>query len=127
METEYTIISREALGQKLDSPDLGKATSYQPSGEPYLWIREKDKTGSGESHQRFEDIFVVIEGNPIFMIGGELDEPEEKSPGEMKGKSVKNGTRIQLKPGDTLSILPGVPHQRLANGDILLMVVKVPR
>ena len=104
----------------------GQGRSWEPAGQSFLFLRENDKRGGAEVHERVQDVFVVLDGKPLFVVGGELIDPAKKEGGEFRAKEISGGERINLIPGDTLVIPAGTPHQRLANGQIFLQVFKIP-
>ncbi len=70
----------------------------------------RDGPGEAEVHLDETDIFYVLEGNAIFVTGGELVEPRRTAPGEMRGSEIRGGKRTTLARGDVMVIPRGVPH-----------------
>jgi quercetin dioxygenase-like cupin family protein len=68
----------------------------------------------------------VVEGRATVVTGGELVEPREVAPGEVRAPAVDGGTAHELSEGDVLAIPNGVPHQFTDVSDpFLYFVVKV--
>lgn len=87
--------------------------------------------GNGEVHERFHDLFLGVEGELVFALGGTFNKAEwqEHAPGsgEWKRSGVESGRAFVLKPGAWLFIPAGTPHQNsCADGVAKAWVVKVP-
>jgi len=87
----------------------------------------RQKSGGGELHQNFADMFVILDGHATVVTGGSVVEQKTVSPGEIRGKSVEGGTRQEVKAGDLVHIPAGTPHQTVvADGEtVTYFVVKV--
>jgi glc operon protein GlcG len=70
----------------------------------------RDAAGQAEIHARDTDIFYVLQGRATVVTGGEVIEPKESAPGEIRGASIRGGSTVQLAAGDVLTIPHGVPH-----------------
>lgn len=93
----------------------------------YTMLAFRQKSGGGELHQNFADMFVILDGHATVVTGGSVVEQKTVSPGEIRGKSVEGGTRQEVKAGDLVHIPAGTPHQTLvADGEtVTYFVVKV--
>lgn len=93
----------------------------------YTMLAFRSKDGGGELHQSFADMFTILDGHVTLVTGGEVVDPKTTAPGEIRGASVKGGTRQELKPGDMVHIPAGTPHQMLvAEGEtVTYFVVKI--
>jgi uncharacterized protein GlcG (DUF336 family) len=86
------------------------------------------RTGPGEVeyHESVVDVMHVVQGSATIVTGGEMVDPHEVAPGELRAASVKGGTEHSLCEGDVLAIPNGVPHQFTGASDpFLYFVVKV--
>lgn len=92
----------------------------------YTMLAFRQKSGGGELHQNFADMFVIVDGHATVVTGGSVVEQKTVSPGEIRGKSVEGGTRLKVKAGDVVHIPAGMAHQTLvADGDtVTYFVVK---
>jgi mannose-6-phosphate isomerase-like protein (cupin superfamily) len=88
----------------------------------------RDRDGQVEIHQRFADVFVVLNGNATLVSGGNVVGAHSVSPGEIRGAAVQEASRTVLQKGDIVHIPAGMPHQLLMNkGETFTyLVVKVP-
>lgn len=93
----------------------------------YTMLAFRERSGGGELHQNFADIFFILDGHATVVTGGSLVEQKTTGAGEMRGKSVEGGSRQEVKAGDVVHIPAGMPHQTLVrDGDtVTYFVVKV--
>jgi glc operon protein GlcG len=86
----------------------------------------REGPGEVEYHERLVDVMRVVEGTATVVTGGEIVDPREVGPGEIRGREVVGGEEHRLSPGDVLAIPSGVPHQFTEVSDpFLYFVVKV--
>jgi mannose-6-phosphate isomerase-like protein (cupin superfamily) len=92
----------------------------------FTMLAFRNRTGGGELHQNYADVFFILDGHCTLVTGGEVVDPKSTAPGETLGTSVKGGSRQELKAGDVVHIPAGMPHQMiLADGDtVTYFVVK---
>lgn len=70
----------------------------------------RDGPGQAEVHATDTDIFYVLEGKATVLTGGELVDPHNVAPGEVRGTALRGAIEHQLSRGDVLTIPRGVPH-----------------
>src|SRR4029077_1941227 len=75
----------------------------------YTMLAFRNRSGGGEVHQNFADLFYILDGHATLVTGGEVVEPKTTGPGETLGASVKAGSRQELKAGDVVHIPAGMP------------------
>jgi mannose-6-phosphate isomerase-like protein (cupin superfamily) len=87
------------------------------------------KSGGGEMHSNWSDLFIVISGEATVITGGKVENSVSKPDGEFRGTKVVGGTGQTLHVGDIFHVAPGVPHQTtVAPGKTFTyMVVKSAR
>ncbi len=73
----------------------------------------RSRNGGAEVHEKVADFFYIIDGQATVVTGGEVIDPKTTAPDEIRGASVKGGTRQPLKAGDIVHIPAGMPHQML--------------
>lgn len=73
---------------------------------------EKRENDLVEVHDASDDIYYVLEGEATLMLGGQLVEPNEISPGEWRAKTATGGQRVVITKGDLVVVPRGTPHQR---------------
>lgn len=93
----------------------------------YTMLAFRSRSGGGELHEHFADLFYILDGHATLTTGGAVVDPKTTAPGETRGASVKGGTSQELKAGDVVHIAAGVPHQmRVADGEsVTYFVVKI--
>ena len=86
-----------------------------------------------EVHTTKGDLWLSLEGESTFELGGELVDPsfgklpngdEDKT--EISSEEIKGGEKVVMKPGDWLWIPPGVPHKHFCGGTARLVIIKIP-
>ena len=80
--------------------------------EPAFRVNASRRDGPGEAeiHRTDTDIFYVLEGRATVVTGGELLDPKETAPGEIRGSAIRGGSEQVIAQGDVLTIEHGVPH-----------------
>jgi glc operon protein GlcG len=86
----------------------------------------REAPGEAEYHAHTVDVMHVVDGTATVILGGDLREPREVAPGELRAAAVEGGERRGLRKGDVLAIPNGVAHQFVDVSDpFLSFVVKV--
>ena len=93
----------------------------------FTMLAFRNRSGGGEVHQNYADLFYIVDGNVTLVTGGDVVEPKSTGPGETLGTSVKGGSRQELKAGDMVHISAAVPHQMLLDPGhtVTYFVIKV--
>src|SRR5262249_24142596 len=71
----------------------------------------RTRPGEVEYHEHAVDVMHVVRGTATVVTGGEMVEPREVAPGELRAAATTGGTTHTLTEGDVLAIPEGVPHQ----------------
>ena len=82
-------------------------------GNHLTMIGHREGDGEAELHERQADYFVVQAGEATLVVGGEVSEGRTTAPGEIRGPSIKDGSRRPLAAGDIVHIPAKTPHQVL--------------
>jgi uncharacterized RmlC-like cupin family protein len=87
----------------------------------------RSSDGGAEFHEKFADLFYVLDGAATLLTGGTIIGNLEIDCGEFRGVSIEGGTRQELRSGDVAHVPAGVPHQMLvaAGRSISCFVVKI--
>jgi mannose-6-phosphate isomerase-like protein (cupin superfamily) len=122
------LVERAAYLRKLAAYSEGSASETlkeYPQHATMLSVRGRD--GIAELHERFADLFVVLDGRATLVTGGTIVGAHVVGPGEIRGTAVEGGTRTELRSGDLAHVPAGVPHQMLILGDktFTAFVVKI--
>lgn len=101
---------------------------------PFKILEDKEVSNDAEVHRHEGDLWQCLEGEAVFICGGELIEPKAKknSDGtlderEWSGSGIRGGTEIVLYPGDWLWVPAGEPHQHNCKGVARLTIIKIPK
>lgn len=85
----------------------------------------RDGPGEAEVHLSDTDIFYVLEGQAMFVTGGEIVEPRNISATEIRGRQLSGGEERRIGKGDVITIPRGVPHWfKQVDGPFTYYVVK---
>ena len=134
---QSTVVDHTTQAQLLDKEKELKQAAASGNGSAsvkisdypnhYTMLSYRSKTGGGEIHQNFADIFYVVHGDARLLTGGKLLNSTTASPGEMRGTAVEGGSETPLHQGDFVHIPANVPHQLvIADGqDFYYFVIKV--
>jgi mannose-6-phosphate isomerase-like protein (cupin superfamily) len=71
------------------------------------------KSGEAEIHGGMTDVFSILSGEGEFVVGGQIVDPRTTNPGEIRGPSIKGGSRKKVATGDVVIVPPGTAHQIL--------------
>lgn len=115
------------LQEKAASSTGSASETLQKYGVDFTMLSFRSKDGVAELHEKFADIFVVVDGSATLLSGGELENPTPAGPGDMHGTTILHATTTALAKGDIVHIPANTPHQLLIpkNGTLTYFVVKV--
>jgi mannose-6-phosphate isomerase-like protein (cupin superfamily) len=122
------LLERAAYLKKLARASEGSASEVlkeYPRHAIHLLVRSRN--GGAEQHERFADLFFVIDGRASLLTGGAIDNAMTIAPGEIRGAAVQGGTQQELRAGDLAHVPAGLPHQMLVSGDkfVTCLVLKI--
>ena len=88
---------------------------------------EKGKSGApGELHDASDDVYYVLEGSAMLVLGGKLETPKEVEPGEWRSPRIIDGKSVEINKGDLIIVPRGTPHQRSTAGkDFTMILIKI--
>jgi mannose-6-phosphate isomerase-like protein (cupin superfamily) len=122
------LLERAAYLRKVARLSEGSASEVlkeYPQHAVHLLVRSRN--GTAELHERFADLFFVIDGRAALLTGGTVVDAETIAPGEIRGSSVQGGVLQELRAGDVAHVPAGLPHQMLVAGDkfVTCLVLKI--
>jgi quercetin dioxygenase-like cupin family protein len=122
------LLERAAYLRKLAQYGDGSASETlkeYPQHCAMLLVRSRD--GEAEVHEKFADIFYVLEGRATLQTGGTVLKARRVAPGETRGDSIEGGLRQELRAGEVAHVPAGEPHRMLVAGDqtIACLVLKI--
>jgi sugar lactone lactonase YvrE len=71
----------------------------------------RDGPSEAEIHTTLADFITVRSGEGYIQVGGEIVDAKTTAPGEMRGPSIRGGTRINFAAGDSLYMPANMVHQ----------------
>lgn len=85
------------------------------------------RTGDAEVHMDYACFFHVLSGVATLLTGGTVTHAQPAGAGEIRGDSIEDGRRQELRQGDIVHVPAGVPHQFLIAGDkaITLLMLRI--
>jgi mannose-6-phosphate isomerase-like protein (cupin superfamily) len=122
------VLERAAYLRKIAKLDDGSASeTLQEYPRHCVMLSVRLRSGEAEVHERFADLFFVLEGRATLVTGGSVHKARIIAPGEIRGSAVVGGTEQELRAGDAAHVPAGVPHQMLLAGEshLTCMVLKV--
>ena len=112
--TKTQLLDRAKNLQQLAAKGDGSASeTLEKYPHHYTMLAFRQKSGGGELHQNFADIFFILDGHATIVTGGKIIDEKSTGPGEVRGKSVEGGSRQDVSAGDVVHIPAGAPHQTL--------------
>jgi mannose-6-phosphate isomerase-like protein (cupin superfamily) len=120
----YLVHLARQMRERPDNSENAKSGLLEKHLDPVTILAVRTKSGRAELHTASSDSFFVIEGNATLVTGGSIVNPEGKE--EVRGDSVRGGTRAKLAPGDVVHIPTSTPHQVLLDdtGAFVYVLIK---
>jgi mannose-6-phosphate isomerase-like protein (cupin superfamily) len=121
---ELIRIAKQMLDQAGDRGSNSDALERHLDSATILAVRTS--SGRAEFHAASADAFFVVEGHATLVTGGTIVNPAGTT--EIRGESIRGGTRAELSAGDVVHIPAKTPHQLLLSGqgDFVYVLVKIP-
>ena len=91
------------------------------------FVAFRNGSGEAELHVKQADLLLFRSGSGTVLVGGEMIEGKPTGPDEVRGKSIKGGTRYPVAAGDTLYVPANTVHQFLIEPgqSFTAMVIKI--
>lgn len=80
-----------------------------------LTLIQRNANGEVEVHMHKHDMVFVRQGAATLITGGEVVNGKDTGSGEIRGDSIRGGTKRIIHAGDIVQIPATVPHQMLLN------------
>ncbi len=113
------------LAPKIDAQKVATADLARWGGH-WLMVAHREGNGEAELHDTEIDIFLPQTGEATLVVGGEIEGARTTAPGQVRGKSIRNGHKVRLAAGDVVHIPARTPHQVLLDrGEFTYAVVKI--
>ena len=99
------------LAQAAKSPNGIATAQLERYAGHFDSLTARTKSGGGEVHRRWNDVFVVVDGEATVLTGGHVVDPRDTVADEQRGTRVEGGEAHVLRRGDVLHISTNTPHQ----------------
>jgi len=125
----YTAQQMKVDLDKVPANDMGESEinliEHIPDHHAAILLR-RTKPGKAETHTAESDIWYVLDGGCVLVMGGTTIAGKAEAPGQIRGTGITGGTEYKLGKGDFLRIPPGVPHwvKKIEGGELVYIVVK---
>jgi mannose-6-phosphate isomerase-like protein (cupin superfamily) len=73
-------------------------------------LAQRRGAGEVEVHEKTNHVFIIVEGEAIFVTGGTLVGARETAPDQRRATSVQGGETYHLTQGDVITIPSKTPH-----------------
>ena len=100
--------AEKLLAQAKTSPDGLAQLRLDTYPGHNITLTVRAKSGGGEIHSNWSDVFIVISGEATVVTGGKVESPVSKPDGEIRGTKVVGGAGQLLRAGDVFHVSPGV-------------------
>ncbi|MFP5236580.1 MAG: hypothetical protein ACLGSD_11820 [Acidobacteriota bacterium] len=112
------LLERAAYLRKLARAGDGSASETLREYDGHaMMLSVRLRSGIAEFHERFADLFIVLDGKATLVTGGSMVGAHEVGPGEVRGKEIEGGMCRELRAGDVAHVPAATPHQMLLSGD----------
>jgi mannose-6-phosphate isomerase-like protein (cupin superfamily) len=124
---ESLLKQAKPLIEKASASNGSASETLEKYGVDFTMLSFRSKDGGAELHEKYADIFVIVDGSATLLSGGELENPTTPSPGEVHGTAILHPATTMLAKGDVVHIPANTPHQLLIpkGGSLTYFVVKV--
>jgi len=125
----YTAQQMKTDLDKAPANDIGESEinliEHIPDHHAAILLR-RTKPGKAEVHTSEADVWYVVDGGCVLVVGGTEVDGKEVSPGQIHGTGITGGTEYKLSKGDFMRIPAGVPHwvKKINGGELVYTVVK---
>ena len=73
-------------------------------------LAQRREAGEAEVHEKTNHVFIIVEGEAVFVTGGTLVGARDTAPGQRRAPSVQGGEVHHLTKGDVITIPAKTPH-----------------
>jgi mannose-6-phosphate isomerase-like protein (cupin superfamily) len=104
----------------------GNDNLYEPKALPLTIVMTTEEKKSGkefEWHEGRDHIFLILDGETKYEVGGTPKNGHQTKPGEWLAPASEGATSLMLKKGDMLVIPRGTPHKRSTEESVTLYLI----
>ena len=99
------------IGHEKVTQVMSKVRSTPIVSDPGLIVlAQRRDAGPAEYHDINNHVFIFVEGEATFVVGGTMVDPKRTAPNQMRAPSVTGGTTYHVSKGDVITIPAKTPH-----------------
>ena len=99
------------IGHEKVTQVMSKVRSAPIVSDPGLIVlAQRRDAGPVEYHDTNNHVFIFVEGEATFVVGGTMVDPKRTAPNQMRAPSVTGGTTYHVSKGDVITIPAKTPH-----------------
>ena len=99
------------IGHEKVTQVMSKVRSAPIVSDPGLIVlAQRRDAGPVEYHDVNNHVFIFVEGEATFVVGGTMVDPKRTAPNQMRAPSVTGGTTYHVSKGDVITIPAKTPH-----------------
>ena len=73
-------------------------------------LAQRREAGPAEYHDHNNHVFIFVDGEATFIVGGTMVDPKRTAPNQMRAPSVTGGTTYHVSKGDVITVPAKTPH-----------------
>ena len=73
-------------------------------------LAQRRTAGEVEFHEKTNHVFIIVEGEATFIVGGTMVDAKETAPNQRRAPNVQGGQTYHLTKGDVITIPAKTPH-----------------
>ena len=73
-------------------------------------LAQRRGAGEVEWHEHTNHVFIIVEGEAMFVTGGTMVNPRNTDPGQIRAANVQGGQVHHLTKGDVITVPAKTPH-----------------
>jgi len=73
-------------------------------------LANRREAGAVEYHEHTNHIFIMVDGEATFIVGGKMIGAKQTAPGQTRAESLEGGQTFHLTKGDIITIPAKTPH-----------------
>ena len=104
----------------------GNDNLFEAKSLPFTIVMTTEEHKSAkefEYHEGRDHVFLILDGETKYEVGGTPKNPRNIRPGEWLAPESDGSSALLLKKGDMLVLPRGTPHKRITEGSVTLILI----